>query len=116
MKSRYWVLLVLVSSIAFFGTLAFHISTRQTLRRQALTAAGNNLPYQLIISDYQGIVGDIIYTNDYEILPSTNGLDSDVNLYVRWGAMWQGECWGFLFDPTTFQNVRVQVNTGDAIQ
>lgn len=116
MKSRYWAALMLALLLAFGFHMAAGISEKQNLRRQALAAAGDDLPYQLYISNVNQVFGDIIYTNDYTLSPATDGDTQLNNLYVRWGVLWGGTQWQFRMEPLTLENVRVIVNTGDAIR
>jgi len=116
MKDRYWVILALVLSFAFFSHLATDIARKQNLRREALAAAGGNLPYQLYITNKYEIFGDIIYTNDYTLSPPSDGEAGLNNLYIRWGVTWGGSQWDFILNPLTLENVKVTVNSGDAIK
>ncbi len=105
---------------AYFVPLSLDIARGQTLRRQALAAAGDDLPYQLIIKDFTGNVRDIVYTNDYELSPASDPSIREnyplKNLHIRWGVMWDGDRWVFLYEPVDLENVIVVVNTGDDIE
>ncbi len=120
MKTKYRVLLVLALIAAYFTPLAADIAQRQTLRRQALANSRDALTYQLIIKDFTGNVRDIVYTNDYELSPASDpSLRKNYplkNLHIRWGVMWGGDSWVFLYDEIDLKNVSVVVNTGDGIQ
>ena len=116
MKPRYWILLVLTLVIAYFLPMTIRIKTAQDLRREALAAAGGDLPYQLVISDFTGVVGDIIYTNDYSFSPASNGNKNLTNIHIRWGVMWAENQWDFILEPLDLENVKVIVNTGGAIK
>jgi len=117
MKTRYWVALVLALIVAFFVPLAATIREHQTLRREALAAAGDDLPYQILVyqkgtDNCQGI----FYTNDYKLSAPTCGEDNCCNLYMRWAVTWRGDRWTFILDPSYTEDVLVVVNTGDAIR
>jgi hypothetical protein len=115
-KDRYWLMLAVTASLALFCFMKARIDTEDTLLRQALTDAGSNLPYQLIVYNNHGGYYDTIYTNDYTLSPATHG-NTDLNdLHVRWGVTWCGTHWLFMLQPVTLEDVKVTVNTGNSIE